>query len=645
MLFLRAISPHARSIAAVTAVAALVVAAFVPGLGGAFMLDDAANLAPVGRWLRGEIDWWGAIASVRSGPLGRPIATASFIANAFATGLSPFAFKLVNVLLHVACGLALWRLLARLLRRDPALSAHAARVAAYLALLWALLPIQVSTVLYTVQRMSQLSALFCVLGMLSWIAARERLERAGTRAAIPALLAVPLLTLLAALSKENGLLLPLLVAALELGFFVPAPGARRPALVRLTLITFVLLPAIAAAAFLVLEPRWLLSGYESRPFTLAQRVLTQPRVLWDYAASILLPVGPRMGLIHDDYVVSTGLMSPWTTLAAILAWLGALAGAWALRRRSPAVLGGIALFLAGHAMESSIFPLEIYFEHRNYLPSIGLLLAIAALLNLALRAALATPTASFRRALLAAGVLLPACYFVATFARAHVWGSPEAILRQSLRYNRDSPRLHAMLAGHAMDRRDVAAAIGHAGAYERTIGPDGRATARLWALLAHCVAGSDPPQSDANWGIRNGRRLTLDDVNATSMLVPLVERGDCPPIDARALATRLEEMLAASPQADGELPHWRVRYYRARLLAQQSRWDEARTEARRAWHGSGDDASVGVLVFQLAATVGDRADAAATLAIIERNAPSWDRSLRDAVARFRSYLATPPEPG
>jgi hypothetical protein len=89
-----------------------------------------------------------------------------------------------------------------------------------------------------------------------------------------------------------------------------------------------------------------------------------------------------MGFQHDDIPVSTGLFTPHTTALALGGWLLALVVSFRLRRRFPLLLLALLFFLVGHSMESTVIPLEMVYEHRNYLPSSLVCLALAAVLVL-----------------------------------------------------------------------------------------------------------------------------------------------------------------------------------------------------------------------------------------------------------------------
>ncbi len=56
--------------------------------------------------------------------------------------------------------------------------------------------------------------------------------------------------------------------------------------------------------------------------------------------------------------------------------------AFLLRRRYPLLLLAVLFFLVGHSMESTLIPLEMVYEHRNYLPGMLVCLALAAVIVL-----------------------------------------------------------------------------------------------------------------------------------------------------------------------------------------------------------------------------------------------------------------------
>src|SRR5690606_16092913 len=142
-----------------------------------------------------------------------------------------------------------------------------------------------------------------------------------------------LITPVAALFKENGALLPVLLLLVETILFrlrTASPDTRR-SLLRFHAL-FTLLPVLLGALALAFMMPRLLEGYAVRDFNVVERALTQARVVFQYAQMILLPDVRQMGLFHDHLAVSRGLLSPPTTLPALLAGIGAVVLAWRVRQ-------------------------------------------------------------------------------------------------------------------------------------------------------------------------------------------------------------------------------------------------------------------------------------------------------------------------
>ena len=352
--------------------AVLLVGIYWPGLHGSFFFDDGPSILQAPGVRLGALSVESlqqALMSGGAGPSGRPVAQLSFALNYYFGGFNPFAFKAINIAIHLGCGWLVFALALRLLRASFPLSRppYLRIVAGVVALLWLLHPIQLLPVLHVVQRMTSLSALFLLAALLLHIRGREEPGRAGIAQLT---LAWGVLWPLSFLSKETGVLFPLFALAWELTVRRSTRGGLdRWARVFAVVIAGVMLAGLAY----VLSPpaQWLWAGYEMRGFSLVERVLTEGRVLWFYLGLIVWPRLSALGLYHDDIALSTDSFTPWTTLPA---WIG-LAGlfwlVWRWRKRAPLLALGVAWFLIGHALESTVLPLEIAHEHRNYLPLFG----------------------------------------------------------------------------------------------------------------------------------------------------------------------------------------------------------------------------------------------------------------------------------
>jgi hypothetical protein len=401
----------------------LIVAVYAPGLSGPFVFDDSSNIVDNGLLHIKDFSIGSLKQAALSGSasiLKRPVSMLTLAVNYALAGDDPFYYKLTNLVIHLLnAGLA-GLLVLNLLRASPALRVPAEQQASFaliVAAIWALHPLHVTAVLYVVQRMTSLSALFTLLGLVLYVSGRTRLDR-GDRG-IPLIASAVLLCLpLAVLSKDNGILMVAYVAIVEIFVFAQVTdlAARRRAH---WIASAVFVACVAATvAFFLLRGSVITGDYEARGLTMSQRLLTEGRVLIWYLQMVLLPDLSQLGLVHDDWALSTSLFNPLSTAFAWTVIAGLALAGWYLRNRIPAVGFGIGWFLAGHALESTIIPLDLVYEHRNYLPSLGLILGAASM------ARSASEYAKLRtRAMVAALVAIFVVLAALTSSRTFEWRS------------------------------------------------------------------------------------------------------------------------------------------------------------------------------------------------------------------------------
>jgi len=473
------------------AIAIIVTAiAYWPGLTGGWVFDDYPNIVDNGaiHITPGHSTlaaWVNSAISSPSSFLHRPLASLTFSLNWYFGGGDPWPFKLTNVIIHLINGVLLFLMLSALLRLlalragsfrrmadgggFPNIDdAAATRLALIVSAAWMLLPINLMAVLYVVQRMESLCQVFVVAGLWAYLhgrwmmltAANARRDRRGFALAVSGIV---LGTAIGLMSKETAVLLPLFAFLAEWiviglsGKAIPfdppsqAKGEDHPlrneggraqrggmparADKRIWVLFTVTLFVPAILGFL-----WLLRGVlrpgtlAGRDFTLAQRLLTEPRVLVDYLHWTLLPNPMVLSLYHDEIVKSTGLLTPWTTLGAIVLLLALIVIAAWLRNRRPLVSLGIAWFFAAQLLTATIVPLELVYEQRMYFASIGVLLAAGALL-LGLRWKVVLPI--LRGFIVAVAVLW---FAVATNLRAREWSNPLGLAVTEADRHPESPR-------------------------------------------------------------------------------------------------------------------------------------------------------------------------------------------------------------
>lgn len=518
------------------------------GLKGPFVLDDLQNIINV---YLADPDWDGFVYTIThntSGMLGRIVSIATFMVSGFQYGIEPWGYKFHNLLLHLLTGLLLARLsfltlqaLAPASNRNQLLLSSLA-VAAF----WLLHPLLVSTVLYVVQRMTMLAAFFTLAGLLCYLAFR-RLP-ASPRYYLLAFGLYPLLQLLAAFSKEIGALLPVYILLYEALVF---RSLTRPRSVerhhQLFLLVFVVLPVTLGGLYMLTHFS-ALTDYSGRTFTLAERLLTQLHVVPTYLRMMLLPRVRDMGLYHDDVVVTAGMDAVTLLLLAFILLL--ISGIWLLRERAPVVAFGLGWFFVSHLLESTFFPLELMFEHRNYLALAGVLLPIMHYVMV------------WRERKLAIAVLTAFLLVLSlqTFSRAQEWSNEEVFFMQAVADHPRAVRPRTGMANLRTSQGKFDEAIEHL-EVAMEIDPK-EAGSMLHAMTIHCAKGERREDLITRARQTLGQYpATVYAMNALEYLYGVVGRGQCTLITPDDLAG----FVSAAQQQPGNIANQSTRGYLLRL--------------------------------------------------------------------------------
>lgn len=440
------------SLVLILCVAALV---YLPGLSGPYLFDDYSNLLD-NRFLRLEqFDFESvrrAAFSLNAGPLQRPVTMLSFAINAHLAGgfASPVSYRVINIAIHLLNGLLIYWLSRLVVERYRQMSTGERHnsipywpsphlLSAAMAFLWLVHPINLTSVLYIVQRMTSLAALFTLLALISYLLGRLRIQGGRLHSGWILLAAVGPLGALGIFSKENALLIPVFVLLFDLILFRSEfPWNRWP---RLTLRNKWLIAStfmVFTVALLFLAATYAAPNYSLRNFTMAERVLTESRVLVSYLSLIVAPRLDGFGLFHDDIALSRSLFDPPTTFLAICVLIGLAVTAVSLYRRAPLITLGVGWFFSAHLLESTIFPLEIAHEHRNYLASLALPFVLAGIT----RSKRNTFNHRYRIAIITA---VGVCFATITGLRAAQWSSAESLYTAEVRHHPTSPAANAGL--------------------------------------------------------------------------------------------------------------------------------------------------------------------------------------------------------
>jgi protein O-mannosyl-transferase len=426
---------------------------YLPGKSGPYIFDDYTNILYNSYLKIHTLDFqalYHAAFSLESGPLKRPISMLSFALNYYFASSMRYStpFKVTNIGIHIVNGLLLFWMMhiiyGRLVQLKKIHSIHnknqITQLAFATAVLWVVHPIQVASVLYVVQRMTELSTLFTILGLIAYLRGRFLLISGQRQKAYLTLIGVSVFCGLGMLSKENAALLPVFTLVMELTLFSKEwPWNKWKELRVQTKRAILVGVSVLVISSVILAVQYSLPGYDSRRFTMPERLMTEARVLFFYISLILLPQINRFGHLHDDIPISTSLFQPWTTLPALLGIAGLLLLAIAVRKKQPLISLGILWFFGGHLLESTIVALEIAYEHRNYLPSLGIIIAMVGLIDYG--------CVIIKHKKLWWIVPVAALVFGGTtYLRATQWADPNSFYRYEALHHPNSARVHAGMA-------------------------------------------------------------------------------------------------------------------------------------------------------------------------------------------------------
>lgn len=300
----------------------------------------------------------------------RPLSYLSFGLNYHIHGLDVFGYHLVNFIIHCVTALFLYFFIFNSLHL-PILkgkyTARAGSIALLSATLWSIHPIQVTAVTVIVQRMASMAGMFFIMSMFFYLKGRTQPAKVKKMAWFGLCI---ISGLLSAASKENAILLPVVLYLFEI-LLLQGVSLKK---IKLHLM-IAIIPAglFIFFAFLLTNPLSLLLNldYSSRDFTLSERLLTQPRVLLFYLSLLIYPIAERFTLIYD-IALSKSLWTPWTTFPAIIFWILWTGTGIYLAQKRPLLSFCLLFFIINHLIESSFIPLELIYEHRNYIPSMML---------------------------------------------------------------------------------------------------------------------------------------------------------------------------------------------------------------------------------------------------------------------------------
>ncbi len=373
--------------------ALLVTVSYGPAFFAGFVWDDAVFTEA------GAIQDWSGLFRIWLSPRALeneghywPLVYTTFWLEHKLWGFAPAGYHIVNVLLHIANTLLLWRLAERL----------AVPGAWAIAAVFAVHPLHVESVAWVIERKDLLSGLFYLAAFLTWIRFVER-PRPGRYLLVLALFALGMLC------KSIVVTLP---AALAIWHWWKQGRISGTDLLRLAPL------AAAGAAIAALD----VSFYNEREpvslgYTAVERMLIAAQALWFYVGKLLWPGG--LAVIYPHWEVSAGNPAGWACLAAAAA---AVAVLWLLRHRlGRGALAGVLFFVVTLSpvlgfVDYGYMQFSFVADRHQYLAGIGL---IAVLVGAAARGASRLPT--WRKGAAGAAAVVLVVLGVLTWRHAEIY--------------------------------------------------------------------------------------------------------------------------------------------------------------------------------------------------------------------------------
>jgi len=399
-------------------------------------------------------------AAVNGQPPYRPLSSISFAVNYFFGKENPAGYHLVNLLIHFLAGLFLYFLILYSLElseaaennKDSALPTAASmennfRWLAFAGVcMWLAHPLHTQSVTYICQRMTSMAAMFYAASMVFYIRGRMAALSIRPSSIRPFLWFFSALVagICAVAGKPNAATLPLMIVAYD-WFFFRNHGKISAKNRAIWVIGALIVLAALSILYLGHDPvARILSGYQSREFTLSQRVMTQFRVVIYYISLIFFPHPDRLNLDYD-YPLSYSLSAPWSTGVSAAALAACIFMVVFSARRDRLLSFCIFWFLSNLVIESSVIGLEMVFEHRLYLPSMFIVPVIAVKWFQFIR------VKSFR---IGFGCILIALLGLWTYERNQVWADEVRLWEDCVRKSPEKARPHYNL-GCLLIKRDL----------------------------------------------------------------------------------------------------------------------------------------------------------------------------------------------
>jgi tetratricopeptide (TPR) repeat protein len=444
------LTPCRKNLFAIITLFTIILSIYANTFHASWHFDDEPNILKEESLHLNELSWEKIkkILITTSGErkkIDRPAARLSFALNYYFGQNNVFGYHIVNLSIHFLASIFLFLFIFHILNL-PATTAkygpNSYSIAILATVLWAINPVQTQAVTYIVQRMASMAGMFYIMSMYFYLKGRTSQNR------------LPIIThysfcfvtaILAFGSKENAAMLPISIFFFDLFLIqgVTKKNIKKNSYFLLALILIPLALNLLLRGTSAFSPERLSATYSHRGFTLFQRLLTEPRAILFYISLLFYPMPNRLNILHD-FSISKGLINPPTTILAIFAIFAILGIAILKSKKWPLISYCIFFFFLNHVIESTVFPLELVFEHRNYIPSMLLFVPVAILIVRLIK------FFSYKKPmqLIFAGfiTLVLVGQGHSTFMRNFAWRTSESLWLDSIAKSPNLPRAHHNLA-------------------------------------------------------------------------------------------------------------------------------------------------------------------------------------------------------
>jgi len=456
------LSPCRKHVFAIVTLFIIILAIYSNTFHASWHFDDEPNILDRKEIHLKEITWQEIQKTFfkDEGNLYRPIACLSLALNYYVGKDNVFGYHVINFSIHLLAAVFLFLFLYETLNL-PLLKAKYGPNSYFVALLatvfWAINPIQTQAITYIVQRMASMAGMFYIMSIYFYLKGRTSTSKLS-------ILSYYFFCFVAAVfafgSKENAAMLPISIFFFDL-FIIQ--GLTKENIKKNSLILFILLLIPLALALALKGPsifttEHLFLGYEHRAFTLFERLLTEPRIIIYYISLLLYPMPDRLCISHD-IPISHSLINPPTTIIAIFTILAILTFTIMKSKRYPLICYCIIFFFLNHLIESTIFPLELIFEHRNYIPSMLFFVPIAILIARGIQ------FFSYKRSMQTVISVFVILVLIgqghSAFMRNFIWRTEESLWLDAIDKHPNMPRNHHNLARYYEKTGRIEKAIQH----------------------------------------------------------------------------------------------------------------------------------------------------------------------------------------